>query len=228
MAVKNTAKVIIGGKIITLGGYESEEYFQKVASYINKKMDELSAMPGYSRQPMETKHTLISLNITDDYFKAKKQAEVFEQDLQQKDQEMYDLKHELISLRMQIEEAQKNEQEALDGKNLLEGKVKELEKELSKVEFSGLKIPYVTNVTAQYVTDISETKNLLARQISSSVLWQQSVEKMIQEGVDTFVEIGPGKTLAGFMKKIAPEMKTYNIQNVEDLEQISDLIHSRK
>ena len=49
MAVKNTAKVIIGGKIITLGGYESEEYFQKVASYINKKMDELSGMPGYSR-----------------------------------------------------------------------------------------------------------------------------------------------------------------------------------
>ena len=96
-------------------------------------MDELSAMPGYSRQPMETKHTLISLNITDDYFKAKKQAEVFEQDLQQKDQEMYDLKHELISLRMQTEEAQKNEQEALDEKNLLEGKVKELEKELDEM-----------------------------------------------------------------------------------------------
>ena len=104
MAVKNTAKVIIGGKIITLGGYESEEYFQKVASYINRKIEELSEMPGYSRQPMETKHTLISLNITDDYFKAKKQAEIFEQDLQQKDQEMYNLKHELISLRMQIEE----------------------------------------------------------------------------------------------------------------------------
>ena len=228
MAVKNTAQVIIGGKIITLGGYESEEYFQQVASYMNKKIGELETVPGYGRQPMETKHMLLSLNITDDYFKAKKQVETYELDLQQKDQEMYDLKHELISLRMQIEEAQKNEQEALDGKNLLEGKVKELEKELSKVELSGLKIPYVTNVTAQYVTDISETKNLLARQISSSVLWQQSVEKMIQEGVDTFVEIGPGKTLAGFMKKIAPEMKTYNIQIVEDLEQISDLIHSRK
>ena len=133
MAVKNTAKVIIGGKIITLGGYESEEYFQKVASYINKKMDELSAMPGYSRQPMETKHTLISLNITDDYFKAKKQAEVFEQDLQQKDQEMYDLKHELISLRMQIEKAQKNEQEALEQKSLLEGKNKELEKQIDEL-----------------------------------------------------------------------------------------------
>lgn len=133
MAVKNTAKVIIGGKIITLGGYESEEYFQKVASYINKKMDELSGMPGYSRQPMETKHTLLSLNITDDYFKAKKQAEIFEQDLQQKDQEMYDLKHELISLRMQIEEDQKNEQEALEQKSLLEGKNKELEKQIDEL-----------------------------------------------------------------------------------------------
>ena len=133
MAVKNTAKVIIGGKIITLGGYESEEYFQKVASYINKKREELSAMPGYSRQPMETKHTLISLNITDDYFKARKQAEIFEQDLQQKDQEMYDLKHELISLRMQIEEAQKREQQAVEQKNVLEGKNRELEKQIDEL-----------------------------------------------------------------------------------------------
>ena len=133
MAVKNTAKVIIGGKIITLGGYESEEYFQKVASYINKKIEELSAMPGYSRQPMETKHTLISLNITDDYFKARKQAEIFEQDLQQKDQEMYDLKHELISLRMQIEETQKGEQQAVEQKNVLEGKNRELEKQIDEL-----------------------------------------------------------------------------------------------
>lgn len=130
MAVKNTAQVIIGGKIITLGGYETEEYFQKVASYMNNKIAELSETPGYSRQPMETKHTLLSLNITDDYFKVKKQAETFEQDLQQKDQEMYDLKHELISLRMEIEEAQKKTKEALEEKSLLEGKVKELEKEL--------------------------------------------------------------------------------------------------
>ena len=118
MAVKNTAKVIIGGKIITLGGYESEEYFQKVASYINRKIEELSEMPGYSRQPMETKHTLISLNITDDYFKAKKQAEIFEQDLQQKDQEMYNLKRE---------------QEALEQRSVLEGKNKELEKQIDEL-----------------------------------------------------------------------------------------------
>ncbi|MCI5902235.1 MAG: cell division protein ZapA [Blautia sp.] len=128
MAVKNTAQVVIGGKIITLGGYESEEYLQKVANYMNNMINELSGLPGYNRQPMETKHMLLSLNITDDYFKAKKQAEAFEQDLRQKDQEMYDLKHELINLRMQIEEAKKNEQSAVEQKNLLEGKIRELEK----------------------------------------------------------------------------------------------------
>ncbi|WP_368189308.1 cell division protein ZapA [Blautia sp. 1033sp1_1033st1_G9_1033SCRN_220408] len=133
MAVKNTAQVIIGGKIITLGGYESSEYFQQVANYMNRKLSELSEMPGYSRQPMETKHTLLSLNITDDYFKARKQVETYEQDLQQKDQEMYDLKHELISLKIQMEEARKTEQDAIDQKNRLEGKVKELEKELDEM-----------------------------------------------------------------------------------------------
>ena len=227
MAVKNTAQVIIGGKIITLGGYESEEYFQQVASYMNKKIGELETVPGYGRQPMETKHMLLSLNITDDYFKAKKQVETYELDLQQKDQEMYDLKHELISLRMQIEEAQKNEQEALDGKNLLEGKVKELEKELSKVELSGLKIPYVTNVTAQYVTDAESVKPLLEKQVSSSVRWQQSVEMMIADGVDTFIEIGPGKTLSGFMKKINRNVTVLNIEKMEDVEACGECLQTK-
>ena len=66
MATKNTAQVLIGGKIITLSGYESKEYLQKVASYMNNKLAELSELPGYSRQPMETKHTLLSLNIADE------------------------------------------------------------------------------------------------------------------------------------------------------------------
>ena len=133
MAVKNTAQVVIGGKIFTLGGYESEEYFQKVASYINNKMAELSEMPGYSRQSAETKHTLLSLNVTGDYFKAKKQAEIFEQDLQQKDQEMYELKHELIALRMKIEETEKKQQEAQHQNEVLEDKVKSLNEEIDKL-----------------------------------------------------------------------------------------------
>ena len=111
--------------------------------------------------------------------------------------------------------------------SMLQNAGKELEKELSKVEFSSLKIPYVTNVTAQYVTDFKETKDLLAKQISSSVCWQQSVEKMLEDGVDTFVEIGPGKTLTGFMKKIAPDAKTYNIQKVEDLELLPEIMDNR-
>ena len=130
---QNTAQVVIGGKIFTLGGYESEEYFQKVASYINNKMAELSEMPGYSRQSAETKHTLLSLNVTDDYFKAKKQAEIFEQDLQQKDQEMYELKHELIALRMKIEETEKKQQEAQHQNEVLEDKVKSLNEEIDKL-----------------------------------------------------------------------------------------------
>ena len=130
MAVKNTAKVIIGGKIITLGGYESEEYFQKVASYINKKMDELSAMPGYSRQPMETKHTLISLNITDDYFKAKKQGDSLESDIELKDKEMYDLKHELISAQIKLENAEKELAKMKEENNDLQMQIVKLETEM--------------------------------------------------------------------------------------------------
>ena len=97
---------------------------------------------------------------------------------------------------------------------------KELGKVLENVELSPLKIPYVTNVTARYVEDSAQTKELLAKQISSSVRWQQSVENMIALGVDTFVEIGPGKTLAGFMRKINKDVKVYNIQTVQDMKAV--------
>ena len=78
----------------------------------------------------------------------------------------------------------------------------------------------MTNVTAEYVSDISQTKTLLEEQVASSVRWQESMEKMIAEGVDTFVEIGPGKTLAGFMKKIDKSVKMYNISSWEDVEKV--------
>ena len=116
MAVKNTAQVVIDGKIITLGGYESEEYFQKVAAYMNNKISELSQMPGYSRQAMETKHTLLSLNITDDYFKAKAQAEKLEREIEAKEKEIYNLKHDLIAEQIQSEN-DKKEIKRLDTEN---------------------------------------------------------------------------------------------------------------
>ena len=88
------------------------------------------------------------------------------------------------------------------------------------MKMSPLKVPYVTNVTAEYVDDIAQTEELLIRQVSSSVRWQQSVENMIADGVDTFVEIGPGKTLAGFMRKINRDVKVYNVGTWEDVDKV--------
>ena len=88
---------------------------------------------------------------------------------------------------------------------------------LSQVEIHEPQIPYVANVTAQYVKNAGEVKELLTRQVSSSVRWQQSVEAMIADGVDTFIEIGPGKTLAGFMRKISRDVKTLNVEKLEDI-----------
>lgn len=96
----------------------------------------------------------------------------------------------------------------------------ELEKILENQEFSSLRIPYVTNVTGEFIQDKSEIKPLLSSQISSPVKWQQSVENMIAKGVDTFVEIGPGKTLTGFIRKINKEVAVYSIQTIEDMEKV--------
>lgn len=99
-----------------------------------------------------------------------------------------------------------------------------LGQELANVELSSLQIPYVTNVTAEYVDDISETKALLATQVASSVRWEQSVRNMIEQGVDTFVEIGPGRTLAGFIKKINKEVTVYNIETFEDVAKVAEAL----
>ena len=104
--------------------------------------------------------------------------------------------------------------------SLLKQAGEELGKELEQVDFSDLRIPYVTNVTAEYVTDITKTKELLARQVASSVRWQQSMELLIADGVDTFVEIGPGRTLAGFLRKIKREVKVYNVGTWEDVDKV--------
>ena len=133
MAVKNTTQDLIGGKIITLSGYESEEYLQKVASYMNNKMTELGQLPGYSRQSVETKHTLLSLNVADDYFKAKRQAEIFEEDLEAKDREMYDLKHDLITSQVQLENARKDVALKNEQIDKLQNRIEELEKELEEL-----------------------------------------------------------------------------------------------
>ena len=105
---------------------------------------------------------------------------------------------------------------------LLQEAGQELKKVLNRVEFSNLEVPYVTNVTAQYVYDVKETKELLVQQITSPVRWQQSVEEMIRQGVYTFVEIGPGRTLSGFLRKINRDVKVYQVSTWEDIEKVGN------
>ena len=95
-----------------------------------------------------------------------------------------------------------------------------LRQELEQVTFQKLQIPYVTNVNACEITDASEIPELLVRQMYSPVRWMQSMEYMLKNGVDTFVEIGPGKTLEGFLKKINRNVQVHHVSCWEDLEQI--------
>ena len=143
MAAKNNTEVIIDGKVYTLSGYESQEYLQKVATYINDKIAEFKMLDEYKRIPSDMRSTLLALNIADDYFKAKNQVEKLEQDLEVKDREIYDLKHELISNQIRMEsdakslkDLEKENKELLLNKTRLEatledallGKVDKLEK----------------------------------------------------------------------------------------------------
>ena len=97
-----------------------------------------------------------------------------------------------------------------------------LAEELENTRFHELKIPYVTNVSAEEVTDIRETPGLLTTQISSPVRWMQSMERMIADGVDTFVEIGPGRTLEGFLRKINRNVKVFHISQWEDVDKVCE------
>lgn len=103
---------------------------------------------------------------------------------------------------------------------MLAGAGEKLGKELEHVEIHPISIPYIANVTADYVTDAKDVKPLLKKQVSSSVKWQQTIERMIADGVNTFIEIGPGKTLSGFMRKINREVKVYNVEKPADLERV--------
>lgn len=93
-----------------------------------------------------------------------------------------------------------------------------LGRELKNITLQEMKVPYLANVTADYVKETAQIKELLAKQVASSVRWQQSVERMIEDGITTFVEIGPGRTLAGFLRKINRDARVINVEKLEDLE----------
>lgn len=108
MAGKTDTEVIIGGKVLRLSGYESEEYLQKVAAYINSKVAEFTRVESFRRSPVDTQNVLLQLNIADDYFKAKKQIALLEEEIAAKEKDLYDLKHELIASQIKLDNSEKN------------------------------------------------------------------------------------------------------------------------
>ena len=132
MSLKTDTEVIIGGKVFTLSGYESEEYLQKVASYINNKMAEYNKVDSFRRQPLDTQNVLLQLNIADDYFKAKKQISLLEEEIQGKEKELYNLKHELIAAQIKLENTEKNIKSLQNEVNESARKIVRLETELKK------------------------------------------------------------------------------------------------
>ena len=134
MSTKTDTEVIIAGKVFTLSGYESEEYLQKVASYINNKVAEYSKVDSFKRQSLDTQNVLMQLNIADDYFKAKNQITRLEEEIQNKEKEMYDLKHELIASQIKLENMEKNIRNLQTEANETAKKIVRLETELKEKE----------------------------------------------------------------------------------------------
>ncbi|MBR2213292.1 MAG: cell division protein ZapA [Eubacterium sp.] len=127
MSSKNYIDVVIDGKIYNIGGFESEAYLQKVASYINNMILEFKKNEDFRMQKPDMQRILLEINIANDYFKAKKQADLLEDDLSIKEKEVYDLKHELILSDAKAQTATDELETALE-------KIKELEKEIIRLQ----------------------------------------------------------------------------------------------
>ncbi len=130
MSSKNNTEVIIGGKVFTLSGYESEEYLQKVAAYINGKLTEFNAEDAYRRQSAEYRANIMYLNIADDYFKAKSLGESLQTEIDNKDKQINDLKHELITAQIKIDALNKEKTELKSQINAYQQSIVKLEEQL--------------------------------------------------------------------------------------------------
>jgi cell division protein ZapA len=108
MTEKTDVQVVINGKVLTMSGYESEEYLQRVALYINNKIAECNRSDAYRHASKDDQHMLLEINMVDDYFKAKQDAEKFEAELKIKQNELYDMKHDVINKDMMIKQTKES------------------------------------------------------------------------------------------------------------------------
>ena len=132
MDSRTNVEVLILGKVYTLSGYESEEYLQKIASYINNKMAEYNKIDSFKKLSMDYQSVLMQVNLADDYFKAKKQVDVLEEEIKAKEKELYDLKHELISYQIKMENMEKTVKNLNSDLNENAKKIIRLETELQE------------------------------------------------------------------------------------------------
>ena len=116
MAMKNAVEVVIGGKVYKISGYESSEYLHQIAVYINDKMTEFQNMDSYRKQTMDQKQLMLNMNLADEFFKAKRQADKLSAELEKKERELYSVRHDLIEARLEIENLKK-EKKAGSGQN---------------------------------------------------------------------------------------------------------------
>lgn len=107
MAMKNAVEVVIGGKVYKISGYESSEYLHQIAVYINDKMTEFQNMDSYRKQTMDQKQLMLNMNLADEFFKAKRQADKLSAELEKKERELYSVRHDLIEARLALENLQK-------------------------------------------------------------------------------------------------------------------------
>ncbi len=129
MAQKIDIPVVINGKVYTLSGYEGEDYLQNIATYINSKISECKTSEQYRRMNSEYQGVLLALNIADDYFKAKSRADEVAKDDTEKEQQLYDLRHEVIEAQIKHEAALKLVEEYKEQVNALQRKIVQLEAE---------------------------------------------------------------------------------------------------
>jgi len=134
MANKNNTEVVIDGKVYTLCGYESEEYLQKVASYINNKIAEVKQSESFRKQPLDIQEMIIRINLADDYFKVKKLADSLENDSEAKDKEAYDLKHDMIAAQIKIDSLEQEIKTLQDSITNYQKNIVRLETELQDMQ----------------------------------------------------------------------------------------------
>ena len=137
MSEKKDIKVLIGGKVMTMSGYEREEYMQKVATYINNKIDEYDSMASFRGASQDIKHRLLEINIADDYFKARDRVKELEKEIKIKNNELDDIKHDSVNKAMMADEMKKKLEQAKAELQESEKKVIQLQTELKGRQNAG-------------------------------------------------------------------------------------------